>query len=94
MKAIRPREGVELVEICGEYLLVATKEARDHCPFVTQINKSAADYWRLLDGAYTLQSLADKAASEFGKDAKAAFIGALAFISKASKAGYLVSEDV
>lgn len=94
MKAFRPREGVELVEICGEYLLVATKDARESCPFVMQINKAAADYWKLLDGPHTIQSLSEKAASELGKDPKSTFIAALAFISKMSKAGYLVMEEL
>ena len=93
MNAFKPREGVELVEICGEYLLVATKDARETCPFVTQINKAAADYWKLLDGADTIKTLSDKAVKTFGADPKSAMISALAFVSKLNKTGYLVTED-
>ncbi|MCR5808666.1 MAG: hypothetical protein K6G56_03800 [Clostridiales bacterium] len=93
MNAFRAREGVELVEICGEYLLVATKDAREACPFATQINKAAADYWKLLDGPCTIQTLADKAVEKLGTDAKSSFLSALMFVSKMSKTGYIVMED-
>lgn len=40
------RNGVVLVNICEEYLLVASKEARGFCPKVIQINETAADIWK------------------------------------------------
>ena len=42
MKQFKRRPEVELLEISGEYLLAATRNARAYCPYVTQINESAA----------------------------------------------------
>lgn len=36
------RPGVVLSEVCGEYLLLATMEASRYCPYVYQINETAA----------------------------------------------------
>ena len=42
------RPGVVLTEACGEYLLLATLDASKYCPYVYQINETAAFFWRLL----------------------------------------------
>ena len=94
MKMISRRPDVELLEICGEYLLVATREARDACPYVTQINEVAASYWKLLDQPMTVNDLIERISVSFGKEKKAVFLPALGFVSKLSKSGYLIEEDV
>ena len=43
------RPGVVLAEVCGEYLLLATLDAARHCPYVYQVNETAACFWRLLE---------------------------------------------
>ena len=93
MKVFKRRPGVELLEISGEYLLVATKEARDKCSYVTQINEAAAVYWKLLDDAYSVDQLADRAAAELNKEKKAILLPLLAFVSKLSKCGCLMEEE-
>ncbi|MBQ3424395.1 MAG: PqqD family protein [Oscillospiraceae bacterium] len=46
------RPGVVLTSICGEHMLLAAKAAREHCPYMTQLNESSAFLWRKLeDGA-------------------------------------------
>lgn len=93
MKIYRRRPNVELLEISGEYLLVATKEARDLCPYVTQINESAAACWKLLDRPMPVSELMDKLAHDCGKDNKDVMLPVLVFIQKMTKSGYLVEED-
>ena len=52
MERYRTRPGVILTSICGEYLLVAAKDAREHCPYCSQISESSAFLWRkLVSGA-------------------------------------------
>ncbi len=94
MKVFSRLPGVELLEICGEYLLVATKDARDKCPYVTQINKSAANYWKLFDKPYSVMAFADYAAEKSGGEAKEVLLPVLSFISKMSRSGYLIEEEV
>jgi hypothetical protein len=93
MKIYRRRPNVELLEISGEYLLVATKEARDLCPYVTQINESAAACWKLLDRPMPVGELMDKLVDDCGKENKDVMLPVLVFIQKMTKRGYLVEED-
>ena len=51
------RPGVLLTEICGEYLLVSTKQAREYCPYYSQINENAAFLWKHLQNGADLESL-------------------------------------
>lgn len=93
MKKYKRRPGVELLEICGEYLLVATKEARGHCNYVTQVNRSAADFWRQLDGLYSVGELVGRMAEAGTAEKKDLLLPALIFIKKFSGNGYLIEED-
>ena len=43
------RPGVVLTSICDEYMLLAAKAAREHCPYMTQLNESSAFLWRRLE---------------------------------------------
>lgn len=70
MKQFKRRPEVELLEISGEYLLAATRNARAYCPYVTQINESAASYWKLLDRPYSIDELTERAAEVFQKEKK------------------------
>lgn len=93
MKVYKKRPGVVLLHVCNEYLLVSTKDARDYCPYVTQINEPAAEYWELLEDANTIQGLCKRASEKYGKEEKAFLLPALTFMGKLSKAGYLIAED-
>ncbi len=53
----KTRKGIVLTSICGQYVLVAAKKARENCPYVTQINETAADCWRLLENGSTSEAL-------------------------------------
>lgn len=93
MKEYKLRPGVILTEVCGEYLLVATKEAKAFCPFVTQINGQAAAFWHILEKANTAPEILDQAAAVLEKDKKSVLVSWLAFLSKMSKAGYVLAEE-
>ena len=43
------RKGIVLTTVCGQYVLVAAKRARENCPYITEINETAADCWRRLE---------------------------------------------
>lgn len=94
MKAYKRTAGVEMLEVCGEYLLAATGEARGKCPYVTQINASAAEFWRLLEGTKSVPELARLAAEEQGKEEKALLLPCILFVSRMSKSGYLTEEEI
>ena len=64
----KARAGVLQTRICGEYLLVATKAARQFCPFVTVLNESAAFVWKLLESGATLTQLMAAVSEEYEID--------------------------
>ena len=57
--------GVVQTSIAGEYLLVAAKEAREHCPYVTEINESSAFLWRQLKTGCSLEGLLFAVSEEY-----------------------------
>jgi len=58
-------KGIVLVEVAGEYMLVATREGRENNPYCRQINENAAYFWDLLTKGKT----PDEIISETAKDA-------------------------
>lgn len=61
----RIRPGVVLKELCGEYLLLATLDAAQHCPYVYQINETAAFFWQLLAQQLPEDEIVAKVAAEY-----------------------------
>lgn len=41
--------GVVLAEVCDEFLLLATAEARGKAPYATKLNRTQAYFWSLLE---------------------------------------------
>ena len=54
------RSGIILTKICDEYLLVATKTARYECPYVKQVNETAAVIWKELSEEVSIDQLMEK----------------------------------
>ena len=44
--SIRP--GIILTNVCDEHFLVSGKEAREHCPYVTNLNDTAVYIYKKL----------------------------------------------
>ncbi len=85
------RPGVVLTPICGEYLLVSAKGAREYCPYVTQLNESSAFLWRQLCEGKSAEELKQAVAEEYEiedpEELGAAIDG---FLSQMLEAGYLL----
>ena len=87
------RPGVVLEEVCGASLLIATREARESCPYVTQINAAAAAYWRLSEQAHSVSELAEAAAKQQGREIKETLLPSLFFVKRMAESGYLIEEE-
>lgn len=61
----RIRDGVVLKCICGEYLLIATGEAAEHCLYVRQVNDSLAFFWQMIEAGMEEESIVEKAKQEY-----------------------------
>ena len=89
----RIRPGIVLISICDEHILVATREAREFCTYVQQINAAAAYYWKLLEQGMAINDIVKKAAEHFGIPEIIVLINVNKFMDKLETAGYLIKED-
>ena len=86
------REGVILETICEEYVLVASGEARHHCPYVRQLNESAAYLWKLLEQGLDMDQMAARAARDYGLSVEEIIPGLQNFIHMLLDQGYFYRE--
>ena len=63
--AYRIRDGVVLKCICGEYLLIATGDAAEHCLYVRQVNDSLAFFWQMIEASLDEDAIMEKAMQEY-----------------------------
>ena len=83
------REGIILKTICGEYVLVASGEARHHCPYVQQLNESAAYLWKFLEQGLDMNQMAARAAEDYSLSVEEIMPGLQDFIHMLLDQGYL-----
>ncbi len=43
------RKGIVLKNVCGEWLLIATGDATEHCMYVREANDTLAYYWQMIE---------------------------------------------
>ena len=87
------RKGVLLTNICGEYLLVADREARRYCSYVRRVNDTAAFLWKRLEGCASETDLILALIKEYGiseGDAQSAVKG---YLEQLDRNGYLLTEE-
>ena len=87
------RPGIVLISVCDEHILVATREAREYCPYVQQINAAAAYYWKLLEDGIEKKVILEKASEHFSMSKINVLINLNTFMDKLADAGYLIKED-
>ena len=87
------RPGVVLTSICDEYMLLAAKAAREHCPYMTQLNESSAFLWSRLEQGADPDALGQAVSEEYEladpADAREAIHG---FLDQMLQLGYLLRE--
>ena len=59
------RQGAVLTEINGGYYLIAAKEARRKCPYITAINETGAYIWKELEKGKTEKEIEQKIRQEY-----------------------------
>lgn len=88
------RPGVVLAKACGEYLLLATLEACQHCPYVYQINETAAFLWKLLEQQLTEEEIVAEVAAVYEAPEEAVCRDFRQFVNDLQEKGYLLLEEV
>ena len=91
MKRYKTRPGVVMTTIGGQYILVAAKTAREHCPFKMLINETAAFCWQLLEEGADMDTLAAALAKEYElEDASVLLDDVQDLVGQLEKFGYLI----
>lgn len=93
MKQFKLLEGVVLVCICDEYMLVATREARGKVPFLLHINEPGAFYWRMFEEKTPLREILRQASERYGMTEETALTAVKLFLNKLYGKGYLTVLD-
>ena len=87
------RPGVVLEEACGEYLLLATMDAASHCPYVYQINETAAFFWRLLERQLPEDEMLAAVVAEYDAPEELVRRDIRQFLTDLRQKGYLLPEE-
>ena len=94
MISYKTRPGIILAEVCGQYLLVAAKEARQFCPYTTQINETSAFLWNQMREWTTFTDLMESVSEEYEiDDSEEAAESVLSILKEMVKLGYLMTEE-
>ena len=93
MKRYKTRAGVVLTTVSGQYVLVAAKEAREFCPFTSQINETAAFCWRVLEEGVDFEGLLARLAEEYEiEDPESVSRDLKELLEQLNNAHYLIEE--
>lgn len=93
MKNIQVRQGIVLLNVCDEYMLVATREARGEVPFVLHINEVSAFYWEQLEKNSDPKELAKAACIKYNMTPQKAIQAVQIFLQQMMKRGYVTIND-
>ncbi len=86
------RDGIVMESLCGISLIIATLEARDHCPYVMQLNEASAYIWRLLFDRRSMEEMAALASKDFGITEAEAVEIIKSFLEELTEQNYLIVE--
>lgn len=88
------RPGVILTDICGEYILVSTKEGREDRPYVMQVNETSAFLWKHLSEWTDIKKLTEEIESVYEIDDLEEVTTAIDnFLRQMTELGYLLKEE-
>ena len=87
------REGLVRETVCGKELLIATLQAREHCPFLTELNEASAFIWDLLESGISTEEIVEKAMEKNGISKSSAETAVLSFISELERTSFIFPEQ-
>lgn len=87
------RPGVCLEKVCGEYLLVAARQARGKCPYVNGINETAGEYFSLLLEERDSEEIVRIMAERYETDEDRIKPGFLKLVDSFIRLGYIIQPE-
>lgn len=86
------QKGVVRETICGENLLISTKEAREHCPYLTQLNESSAFIWAMIESGRESEDMISAIMQKYEVSKEEAHKGLNDFLSAMEKQNFIIKE--
>ncbi|MCR5448933.1 MAG: PqqD family protein [Solobacterium sp.] len=85
-------DGMVLECVCGQYVLIATLEARKTCPYITKINEDSAYIWKMLESKCTFDEMRRKTEKDYEISPEEAEETLRAFLDSLIKKGYVTEK--
>lgn len=87
------QSGVVLTEVCGEFLLVATAQARGKVAHARGLNRTGAYFWSLLEQGLDSKKIAEQAAAAYQRPMEEVAPVLQGFLDTLEQAHYLRREE-
>lgn len=82
---------VVCTELCGKYLLIASRSASGHLPYIQEINDQAYYCCRIMEEAVSFEKMESMVSSRYGISEKKSERTLRAFLTQMQEAGYLIT---
>ena len=88
----RIREGLVRETVCGRELLIATLQAREHCPYLTELNSASAFLWDILEKEPDIdtEKIVGNVMAEYELSYEEALSAVDAFLTELEKKAYII----
>lgn len=84
--------GIVLATVCGENLLIATREARGKTPNVKILNQTGAYFWKCFEQQRELSEIIAQASEHYNISVEDVEFAIKNFVSALEKDGYLIPD--
>ncbi len=89
----RLKEGVLLLYVCDQALLIASEKADRGIPFIRHLNETAGIYCQQLKKWMSLDALYEYAMEQFDGDSNLIYMELKQFIDSLEQKGYLAKQE-
>ncbi len=87
------RKGIVTETVCGRILLIATFEAREHCPYLVELNEASSYIWQRLAAGETTEAIARAVEKDFAIPFETAKNTVDSFVTQLVQQEYLILES-
>ena len=90
----KTRPGTVLTRICDEYMIIASRAAREYCPSAIQINETGAYIWKMVEKGLDTNEMISNILKEYELDKQKDVSHLLnEYLMTLQENGFLLKED-
>ena len=88
------QNGVVREVICGQNILISTKEARKTCPYLTQLNEASVFVWKMLEDGKDTEDMKAEIVQEYQVSIEEAEEAMMEFLNGMEEQHFIVKEGL